>query len=269
MRLINPEVEEVIQEPGLDGIYKQIAIAGRICYASDKIDENKEFVKRLVKAGHGRPLEFGTIYLKVNSFESGSAIYYFYNENPYSKALSINSYYYITTNYRVLVENNRLHDLKYICEPTEYHEKRRTFHWTISRGIADEFRTHCSLSSLMQSTRYCDYSKNKFNNELTFIKPHWIPSCERDKCTLDEQRLFNCLNRIEYDYLKLRQLGYTPEQAREVLPLSIKTEFIQCGFESDWQHFFDLRFVGTTGAPHPDAKYIAGKAYEIYNSTKS
>lgn len=267
MRLIEPEVEEIKQEPGLEGIYKQIAIAGRICYASDKIDGNKEFVERLIKANHGRPLEFGTIYLKVHSFESGTNIYYFYDNNNYSKAINIDGCYYITTNYRVLVENNRLSDLKYLCEPTKYHHKRWTFHWTVSRGIADEFRTHCALSSLMQSTRYCDYSKNKFNNELTFIRPHWISSCEYDNCSSNERRFFAGLNRIEYDYLKFRQLGYKPEQAREILPLSIKTEFIQCGFESDWEHFFDLRMRGTTGAPHPDAKFIAEKAYEIYKAT--
>ena len=87
-------------------------------------------------------------------------------------------------------------------------------------------------------------------------------------CSSNERRFFAGLNRIEYDYLKFRQLGYKPEQARELLPLSIKTEFIQCGFESDWEHFFDLRMRGTTGPPHPDAKYIAEKAYEQYKITK-
>lgn len=261
MRLINPEVEEIKQESGLEGIYKQIAIAGRICYASDKIDENKEFVERLITAKHGRPLEFGTVYLQVPN--TNDLIISFYHQNHWSKVCEINNFAYITTNYRVLVENNRLFDLNYLCEPTEYHYKRRTFHFTISRGIADEMRTHCALSSLMQSTRYCDYSKNKFNNELTFIRPHWISSCDRDACSFNEQRFYNCLNRIEYDYMKLRQLGYKPEQAREVLPLSVKTEFIQCGFEDDWQHFLDLRLRGTTGAPHPDMKIVAQQLNDI------
>lgn len=265
MRLIEPEVEEIKQEPGLEGIYKQIAIAGRICYASDKIDGNKEFVERCIKMGHGRPLEFGTVYLQVPS--NYDTIILFYYKNHWSKVNELNGFAYITTNYRVLVENNRLFDLNYICELTEYHYIRRTFYWTISRGIADEFRTHCALSSLMQSTRYCDYSKNKFNNELTFIRPYWISSCEYENCSSNERRFFAGLNRIEYDYLKFRKLGYKPEQAREILPLSIKTEFIQCGFESDWEHFFDLRMRGTTGAPHPDAKFIAEKAYEIYKTT--
>ena len=118
----------------------------------------------------------------------------------------------------------------------------------------------------MQSTRYCDYSKSKFFNRLTFIRPRWLSSVDYDRCSSNERRFFNCLNRIEYDYLKLRSLGYKPEQAREVLPLSIRTEFIQCGFEDDWEHFFDLRMRGTTGASHPDAKYIAEKAYEIYKA---
>ena len=266
MVLIEPEVEEIKQEPGLEGIYKQIAIAGRICYASDKTDQNKEFVERLINMHHGRPLEFGTVYLLINCNDY-LGIAEKYETNPYSRIYYNQNFAYVTTNYRVLVENRWLDDLQFLSEPTEHHYKRKTIHWTISRGIADEFRTHCALSSLMQSTRYCDYSKSKFFNQLTFIRPRWISSCDYEACSSNERRFFASLNRIEYDYLKFRQLGYPPEQAREILPLSIKTEFIQCGFEDDWDHFFDLRMRGTTGSPHPDAKYIAEKAYEIYKTS--
>lgn len=83
--------------------------------------------------------------------------------------------YYITTNYRVLLENKLTElVLPYMVDtPAESHEKRITVHWTISRGIADEFARHRALSHSMQSTRYCNYSKDKFSNELVFVEPSW------------------------------------------------------------------------------------------------
>jgi thymidylate synthase (FAD) len=72
-----------------------------------------------------------------------------------------------------------------------------------------------------------------------------------------ENRFFyNCVC-AEASYNKLISLGYKPQQARVVLPLSVKAEGIMTGFASDWRHFFDLRAIGTTGAPHPQAKELA------------
>lgn len=65
------------------------------------------------------------------------------------------------------------------------------------------------------------------------------------------------LHTAEYNYLYLVEHGWSPQQARQVLPNAIKTELVMTGFVSDWQHFFDLRARGTTGAPHPDAKALA------------
>ena len=266
MKIINPDVKELVQEQGLEGIYKQIALAGRICYASDKIDGNKEFVERLIKMGHGRPLEFGTVYLKIKlpiddgDFAENVGVLI---DNHWTKYKQLNNYLYITTNYRVIVENCLENLLTYICEPTEHHYKRRTILCTISRAVADEARTHTALSSLMQSTRYCAYDKDKFGNEITVCKPHWVHSNDYHAFDERERIWFKGIENAEINYLKLRELGVLAEDARGVLPLDIKTEFIQCGFEEDWYHFINLRFRGTTGAPHPDIKIVASKINDL------
>lgn len=144
MKLIKPYFEIIEQEPGIGGIYKQIELAGRTCYRSfDKITEDsaKGFVDRMIKSGHGAMLEHGTVYLKLTPSEIH--IYHKYRDNPYTNVNVVNSEdpypvptYYISTNYRVLVEHGWMDDLKYICEPTEYHEKRITVKFICDRGVS-------------------------------------------------------------------------------------------------------------------------------------
>ena len=161
MKLTKPSFEIKEQELGLNGIYKQIEWAGRHCYKSlDKITENsaKEFVERMVKLGHGAMLEHGTVYLEFHvkdPSEVGEDEYHSqqailnklinkYAGNKYS-IVRVNHYYdtaFITTNYRVLVENNWLDDLKYLCEPTSFHEKRICVKFICDRGISHEFVRH-------------------------------------------------------------------------------------------------------------------------------
>ena len=143
MKLIKANFNIIEQGPSIDGIYKIIEQAGRVCYKSeDKITEDsaKEFVERMVKSGHGAMLEHGTVYLLLNM--ASRQQYFKYCSNPYSVANSTGEAEkgtwlgFVTTNYRVLVENNWLDDLKYICEPTEYHEKRVTVHFVCDRGVS-------------------------------------------------------------------------------------------------------------------------------------
>ena len=111
---------------------------------------------------------------------------------------------------------------------------------------------------------YCNYSKDKFGNELTFIIPSWAPSLQEGllqyspfEITDSEVIFMNNCHGAETHYLGMLSEGCTPQQARQVLPNALKTELVMTGFISDWQHFFDLRARGTTGAPHPDAKALA------------
>lgn len=163
MKLIESKVEIINQSDyTMDGMYKMIELAGRTCYKSeDKITETsaKEFVDRMIKSGHGAILEHGTVYLKVKDTEMIDK----YLINKYTKVniiLESDSPYsanyevaYITTNYRVLVENNWLDDLQYICEPTEYHEKRITVKWTTDRVTGESFLRHRVFSFARESTR--------------------------------------------------------------------------------------------------------------------
>jgi thymidylate synthase (FAD) len=215
--------------------------------------------------GNCAMLEHGTVYLKVFNVIENSELIDKYKSNKYS-VVKDGSCKCITTNYRVLAENGWLDDLKYICKPTEFHEKRITVHFVCDRGVSHEFVRHRVMSFAQESTRYCNYSKDKFGNELTFIQPCWLDderlklygpyhTVIRDKSL--ESIFIASLNNAEKDYIDLIDLGWKPQEARAVLPNSLKTELVVTGFVSDWNHFFDLRARGTTGAPHPQAKELA------------
>ena len=272
MKFIKPKVEYLPQSEGIDGIYKQIECCARTCYKSeDKITEDsaKSFVERMIKSGHTAMLEHGTVYLKFTMDYEKMKTVNKYIRNPYSCYTTDYKFYYVTTNFRVLVENEWLDDLKYACEPTEHHKKRYTFKFTTDIGTARELTRHRIFSFAQESTRYCNYSMNRFKG-VGFIIPSWLEMNElelTDKSDLEgwftvndssiKQTMFmeSCW-RNEEAYLNLIKNGATAEQARQVLPLSTKTELCMTGFESDWQHVFDLRYKGTTGKPHPDMKYL-------------
>lgn len=268
MRLIKPNVEIIEQQPGLEGMYKQIELAGRTCYKSeDKITEDsaKAFVDRMIKSSHGAVLEHGTIYLKMPITAATSYRIDEYKDNQYSKTkIGDHNYYYITTNMRVLVEHNWLKDLQYFCEPTEYHEKRITVKWICDVGVGREFCRHRAMSFAQESTRYCNYSKNRFGNELTFIIPTWYAEDPKNdkECCMNSEFELTC-EECEKSYLRVLSWGGKPQEARQYLPFSLKTELVMTGFESDWKHFFSLRSpkYGATGV-HPDAAYLADKLYD-------
>ena len=306
MKLIKPSFEIWQQPSGLEGVYKQIEHVGRVCYRSeDKITEDsaKPFVDRMIKSGHGAMLEHGTVYLFIplHCDKTDYHITKWYYSNPYSRVKIRNEHYcfdsngyYITTNLRVLVENNLIEHLKFICEPTEYHEKRICVRFICDRGILAEFTRHRIFSFSAESTRYCNYSKDKFGGELSFIIPTWfkqennkyfkktntLPVCSPDEhfggClpefyfktgddpimegmqdwTPEDYFMFNCLV-SEWNYNHLIEEGWQAQQAAEVLPQCIKGDMIITGFEDDWKHLLDLRYYGTTGAPHPMVKELA------------
>lgn len=264
MKLIESSVQ-IIEEKDP---YKMIELAGRTCYKSeDKITENsaKEFVDRMIKLGHGAMLEHGTIYLKIDRTEDGhlppARLYWSDgNHKKYTRVRKHGNSIYVTTNLRVIVENDRLDDLQYQVEPTEHHEKRITAKFICDRGVSHEFVRHRVFSFAQESQRYCNYSKDKFGNELTFIKPTWF---EReglnDNVNADfEDQLIDTQER----YFSMLALGLKPQEARAILPNAIKTELVMTGFESDWEHFFELR---CSGAAHPDAKKLADELKSLMN----
>ena len=284
MKLIRANFSVIEQGPGIDGIYKIIEQAGRTCYKSeDKITEDsaKEFVDRMIKSGHGAMLEHGTVYLKFNviihSFGRGYLGGLKYKDNPYSKVVlsKEDTTQYVTTNLRVLIENGWLDDLQYICEPTEYHERRVTVKFITDQGILREFTRHRVFSFAVESTRYCNYSKNRFSNEVTFIQPNWISDKDVENYHMDfgyftdqdtnhitaVNRFMSALKNAEYFYMELIKLGWKPQQARNILPLATKCDMIMTGFVSDWLHFFGLRDAASA---HPQAQELAHSLHETF-----
>jgi len=275
MKLIESSAEFISQEDGLQGIYKQIERAGRICYKSeDKITDNsaKEFVDKMISSGHLAMLEHGTVYLtfKDKWFPNDKNIFlafrYKYESQPYNHIVRQTKMMtgddghnvYVTSNYRILFEHHCLEDMDEYLLKTFYHERRYAFKLVTSIGIVRELLRHRVFSFANESTRYCNYSKNKFDNELTFILPAWVDR-NREPNNYGDDTFLEICSRAEFYYTDLIKQGYTAQQAREVLPLCTKSELIMTGFESDWKHFFDLRLFGKTGKPHPDMVILCEK----------
>lgn len=117
------------------------------------------------------------------------------------------------------------------------------------RGVTHEIVRHRIASYSQESTRYCNYSQNKFGNELTFIKPCFWPENSKAYSIWEKQ-----MQEIETCYLSLVGAGATPEQARSILPNSLKTEIIVTMNLREWRHFFRLR---ASKRAHPQMQEIA------------
>ena len=226
----------------------------------------EDFVGMLMKSGHGAMLEHGTVYMQIDTFldipedKKLDKRVHQYDSNRFTKVNSMYIgqgcwRYYITTNLRVLVENNWLDDLKYVCEPTEFHVKKATAKFICDRGVSHEIVRHRGLygmSYAQESTRYCNYSKSKFNNELTFIEPSW--EFPPSNIVNTKERFEAMLGEAEANYMELITLGFKPQEARAVLPNALKTEIVVTAFIDDWKHFFELR---CSNAAHPDIRKLA------------
>ena len=118
----------------------------------------------------------------------------------------------------------------------------------VDRGVSHELVRHRMATYAQESTRYCNYSKDKFGNELTFIRPYFWED-EPLRCPLSVWAA--AMEKAEKAYFELIGMGVPPEQARTVLPNSIKTEIVMTANLREWRHFFKLRAIGTTGKPQP------------------
>ena len=283
MKLIKQSFQFVNQKGfTLKDIYKHIEYCARISYKSqDKITDTsyEKFVNMLKSRGHDRPLEFGTVHLKMilpdfQGFMNSLLTLGILND-IWIKSAYVGDIVYITTNYRYYLDI-----IKYFPnvkeyfteEDNEYYQKRYTIHMILDRGVMDEFRTHVGLSHLAESTRYCRKKKKKFGSEITFIKPCWeiktaneVITPEGTHMSSDSLEFLTALNEAEDHYLSLLAKGWTPQQARSVLPLGIKSELISCGFEDAWANFMRRRSpkYGDPGA-HPMAAEIADKLCEEF-----
>lgn len=284
MRLIKPKVEIINQKPGVEGLFKHMELCARTCYKSeDKITEDsaRKFIDNVIVArGHTAMLEHGTVYLKIpygimydTGYFSNEDIATKYIDNPYSivQNSQIYDYWCVTSNYRVLLQNGWLDDLQYLCEPTEYHVRRITVRFICDMGVAREFCRHRVFSFAQESTRYCNYSKAKFGKELNCIIPCWyknmfegnsynIELCHTYDLTISEglsrteAAWIQAMCEAESTYFGLLTEGEPAQQARNVLPLALKTELIMTGTDEQWAEFFNLRCARDA---HPQARELA------------
>ena len=276
MKLIKQSFEILEQKDfTIKGIKQFVERCARVSYKSeDKMTDTsyEKFVGMLESRDHARPLEFGTVHIKMSDaqFECLQTLLMDKVYNDYWIKYNIidtedEDNCYITTNYRYYLEL-----CKYDKGVPEYldpsdnplYPRRYTVHMILDRGVMDEFRTHVGLSHLAESTRYCNYSKDKFNNEVTFVIPSWCDSLVEGskqeyspfEINRDEVEFMNALQNAQNSYLSLLKMGWTPQQARSVLPLGIKSELISCGFEDAWKNFFYRRDAPDA---HPMAQEIA------------
>ena len=301
MEFIRPYFEIWQQGNTLADIWKHVARCTRVCYQStpkENSETDEEFVKRVILRNgeekdfeklHGAMLEHGTVYLAATCASSAINPLMKYKHqrkfNKYSQCEIICGElivtYLVTTNLRVIYENDCLEDLIYLCSPTENHIKRVTVSFTTNIGVTREFNRHRVNSIAEESTRFCNYHLDKFKNSITFALPSWIDineteiqACHTAKVESDmyadmriNMEYSNNWNTIDWylyalstsalAYKKLIQLGWKPQQAREVLPLATKSQLIHTAFIDDWKHFFKLRADGVSGPPHPNAELLA------------
>lgn len=134
------------------------------------------------------------------------------------------------------------HTVKFVCD----------------RGVTHELVRHRPASFAQESTRYCNYGKDKFGNEITVVEPCFYYDKEDSKAY---QLWYNNSKNGEDTYFALLALGAKPQEARDNLPASVKTELFLTATEDEWQHIIDLRYHGTTGVPHPQAKEVMTYVY--------
>lgn len=261
MILIEPKVE-LLKE---DNFYSHVANCARVCYASNNNSNisDEQFCKNILIANnHLSMFRHATIYCKYNKNDWNR-----YTVDTFHLAQNINVIdlgdLYVIMNGQSYLEfkrNNIAENLKidnHIVKdlPNELNEyKRFTFKVTTQISTSRELNRVSPNNIAERSTRYCNYSKDKFNNQICICKPYYYDNLE----IADQLAFINRMSEYEGNYLNRINRGWKPEDAREFLPLCTATEVIYTYNVKEWRRIIDLRYYGTTGKPHPNAKIIAG-----------
>ena len=308
--------------------YQVIERVGRTCYKSeDNITEDSapKFVSRLYRDGHHAMLEFGWVYIKIDSPDqdvrdlimwytmhsktqyikcgeghiSGSlrAFHDWFHEmidTYYDSAQSeacapppfislmqmfVDEYPEIFGTLGQRINGNKefmelLHEkcpYKFVTRSEFINAVNHLYvipemlphimMFTTDRGITHELVRHRPCSFAMESTRYCNYGKDKFGGELTFIKPCFNDVMDHTRSAVWEMSM----EMAEKSYLKLISAGTKPEAARDVLPHAIKADLWMCATEDEWQHIINLRYHENTGKAHPKMTALMEIAYPQLN----
>lgn len=315
IKVVNPSVEFWKQDGyTLDAIWKHIARCARVCYQSTPKNNGEtsyDFIVRTLLKGHDilredynnedivrthlSVCEHGIVHLKYPLFIDNYGdldIYYKLCRNKYTKHHINDTYNYITTNMRVLIENFWLNALKFMDETPNcpYYKNAITISFITDIGASRELNRHRCHSISEESTRYCAYDKGKFGNGITVAKLPWIPDVDPtdkghdynegffndnevfDNNVIEEQYtddwtavdwFFYGLQICDLVYRKTRELGWTAQQAREILPLNTKTQVVHTAFVDDWEHWIKLRANQVSGKVHPSLLTLSLKLKDL------
>lgn len=318
IKVVEPSVELWKQDGyDLDSIFKHIAKCTRVAYQStpknkdenaydflvrtifkghdflgyNKINVNNRFERILAQNAyddvdltslHLSCCEHATVHLKFPTFipKAVDRCVNVYSHNKYSRSKNHNGYIYVTTNFRVIIENYAVDTLDFVDATPNcpYYIPRPTVCFITDIGASRELNRHRVNSIVEESTRYCAYDKGKFGNGITVAKLPWIPDIDpedeghdytegffndneifNDEC-IEEQYtdnwnaidwFFYGLQICDLVYRKTRELGWTAQQAREILPLNTKTQVVHTAFVDDWEHWLALRSSEVSGKVHP------------------
>lgn len=311
IKVVNPSVEMWSQDGyTLDAIWKHIARCARVCYQSvpkNNGETDYDFIVRTLFKGcnvlkkyydkefiiktHLSVCEHGTVHLKYPLFVIGCYTRFKrFKYNKYSKYNIEDGYAYVTTNMRVLIENNWLEELEFIDTTPNcpYYINRCTFNFITDIGASRELNRHRVNSISEESTRYCRYNADKFGNNITVAKLPWISDddangqCYKSGFFGDNEIFDNEYLQAHYCdgwtaidwylyglqianlvYCKCIELGWTAQQAREILPLNTKTQVVHTAFVGDWEHWLALRSSEVSGKVHPMMKELAKQLVKL------
>ena len=256
---------------------------------------NEHLTREDILSMHLSCCEHATVHLKYPRILTRGCIQFAtrLRNNKYTRWVESDGYIYVTTNMRVILETS-VEELEFIdtTYSSTYHP-RHTICFITDIGASRELNRHRVNSIVEESTRYCAYDKGKFGNGITVAKLPWIPEIDPndeghdyregffndneifDNNTIEEQYtenwnaidwFFYGLQVCDLVYRKTRELGWTAQQAREILPLNTKTQVVHTAFDDDWNHYIDLRSKAVSGAPHPMAKRLAIMVDDLINA---
>lgn len=277
MKLIEPSCEYWEQQD----IVTHIAKCARVCYANEKNENSYEkdeaLIKRLINDKHVSMLRHASLYyivplkiFKDKTDISGQSIKHFIDRfaiNPFIHKVYDSKYVYISTN-KQFINENTCESLKlYAVTPERFFEyevtkpiRRFTFYLTTQISTTRELNRVSPNNIAEQSTRYCNYSKDKFENEIQVCKPHWYDNYDDKFKEIYNSYLINS----EAGYFKLLEEGFLPQDARGVLPLDTASKVVYTYTFEEWCNIIDKRYYGTTGKPHPNAKIIIGMVLDKF-----
>ena len=280
MKFINPGFEELkYDNPLLLG-----ERCTRVCYKSeDKITDGsaKKLLNGVISSGHTAMIEHISVYMKIaedlfNDIVDPENPIIKIVFSPYTKYIIYDGELFISTNLRVIydadktmvneyIENNGerftftcgLHNCKFTDYPDSFY-RRVTILFTMDRIGSQSFCRHRTLSFAQESTRWCNYVREKFGSEISIITPCWLKDEDADEYEQD-------MKVVEKLYFKWLEKGYKAEEARAFLPFGLKTEIVMTGFVDAWEHFFELR---SDKHAHSQARELSIPLEEYFRKNK-